>query len=121
MGALWMTLILSDCRVVSHVAFDATQNEFPSAALPERLNGLASCPGTIRLRPFGRLAEEAFLEDYRINLLGAVKTIQVCHAPLKKASLRTAPNLLPRSVFPPPIDRILRIDSHICPRNQKLL
>ncbi|MDZ7582752.1 MAG: hypothetical protein U5R30_19755 [Deltaproteobacteria bacterium] len=86
-----MTLILSDCRMVSHVAFDATQNEFPSAALPERLNGLANCPGTIRLRPFGRLAEEDFLEDYRINLLGAVKTIQVCHAPLKKASLRTAP------------------------------
>jgi NAD(P)-dependent dehydrogenase (short-subunit alcohol dehydrogenase family) len=76
---------LTELPGVSHVAFDATQDEFPSAALSERLNGLAYCPGTIRLQPFGCLAEEDFLEDYRINLLGAVKTIQACLTPLKKA------------------------------------
>ncbi|MDZ7597734.1 MAG: SDR family oxidoreductase [Desulfobacterales bacterium] len=75
----------TELQGVRHVKFDATLDEFPADALPDRLSGLAYCPGTIRLRPFGRLTAEDFLTDYRINLLGAVKTIHSCLAPLKKA------------------------------------
>lgn len=69
---------------VRHVRFDATGDDFPAGEIPARLNGLAYCPGSIRLRPFGRLSEDDFQEDYRINVLGAVKTIQGCLAALKK-------------------------------------
>ncbi len=37
--------------------------------LPDTLDGLAYCPGTINLKPFGRLTEEDFLLDYRVNVL----------------------------------------------------
>jgi len=45
-------------------------------ALPDELHGIAYCPGTINLKPFGRLTEDDFLNDYKINVLGAVKVIQ---------------------------------------------
>ena len=70
---------------IRHVPFDATQDEFPSDGLPDKLSGLAYCPGSIRLRPFARLTAEEFLEDYRINLLGAVAVIKGCLNSLKKA------------------------------------
>ncbi|MDZ7358758.1 MAG: SDR family oxidoreductase, partial [candidate division KSB1 bacterium] len=43
---------------------------------PELLDGVVYCPGTINLRPFRQLKEEDFLTDFKINALGAVKTIQ---------------------------------------------
>jgi NAD(P)-dependent dehydrogenase (short-subunit alcohol dehydrogenase family) len=54
--------------------------------LPEELHGIAYCPGTIVLKPFQRLSVEDFMQDYRINLLGAVKVIQACLKQLKKSS-----------------------------------
>jgi NAD(P)-dependent dehydrogenase (short-subunit alcohol dehydrogenase family) len=76
---------LTELPGIRHVPFDATQDEFPSDELSEKLSGLAYCPGSIRLRPFTRLTAEEFLEDYRINLLGAVAVIKGCLNSLKKA------------------------------------
>jgi len=76
---------LTELPGICHVPFDATQDEFPSDELSEKLSGLAYCPGSIRLRPFTRLTPEEFLEDYRINLLGAVAVIKGCLNSLKKA------------------------------------
>lgn len=53
-------------------------------ALPEKLDGVFYCPGTINLKPFHRLKEEDFLEDFRINHLGAVKALQQAQKALKK-------------------------------------
>ena len=69
---------------IRHVPFDVTRDQFPSDGLPDKLCGLAYCPGTIRLRPFARLTEDEFLEDYRINLLGAVAVIKGCLNSLEK-------------------------------------
>ena len=44
--------------------------------VPEELHGIAYCPGTINLKPFGRLTEDDFLNDYKINVLGAIKVLQ---------------------------------------------
>lgn len=44
--------------------------------VPEELHGVAYCPGTINLKPFNRLTETDFLNDYQTNVLGAVKVIQ---------------------------------------------
>lgn len=76
---------LTELTGVRHIVFDATQDEFPSDGLAEKLSGLAYCPGSIRLRPFARLTAEEFLEDYRLNLLGAVAVIKGCLNSLKKA------------------------------------
>jgi NAD(P)-dependent dehydrogenase (short-subunit alcohol dehydrogenase family) len=50
-----------------------------------RLDGMAYCPGTIRLRPFGQLSDADFLEDFEINLLGAVRCIRLALPLLKQA------------------------------------
>lgn len=58
---------------------------FPAQVLPEVLDGLVYCPGTIRLKPFPRLTEADFREDLEINLLGAVRAVQGCLPALQRA------------------------------------
>ena len=60
---------------VRGIPFDATR---PSsiAGLPDRLDGFIYFPGTINLKPFRRLTDEDFLEDYQINVLGAVNLLR---------------------------------------------
>ncbi|MCI0495952.1 SDR family oxidoreductase [candidate division KSB1 bacterium] len=70
---------------VHHFQFDVLSDEIPLDKLPESLHGVVYCPGTINLRPFRQLKEEDFVTDFRINLLGAVKTIQTVLSNLKKA------------------------------------
>lgn len=53
--------------------------------LPEQLDGLVYCPGTINLKPFHRLKEEEFVTDFKVNHLGAVKVIQQSLKALKKS------------------------------------
>jgi 3-oxoacyl-[acyl-carrier protein] reductase len=65
------------------VISDATTENFISQ-LDEDLDGVVYCPGSINLKPFHRLTEIDFLNDFNINLIGAVKTIQACLPLLKK-------------------------------------
>lgn len=53
--------------------------------LPEELHGLVYAPGTINLKPFHRFKEKDFLEDYQINVMGAIKSIQAALPKLKNA------------------------------------
>jgi NAD(P)-dependent dehydrogenase (short-subunit alcohol dehydrogenase family) len=71
---------------VHHLLLDVQADPFKLKGLPEILNGMVYCPGTIRLKPFQHLSIEDFLEDLQINFLGAVKTIQACLNHLKKSS-----------------------------------
>lgn len=70
---------------VQHLRLDVTAFPEALAPLPESLQGLVYCPGTIRLKPFPRLKPEEFIQDFRINLLGAVQAIQACLSRLKKS------------------------------------
>ena len=55
------------------------------AGLPAVLDGLVYCPGSINLKPFARLTQEDFFQDFQTNVLGAVRTMQAV-APLLKKS-----------------------------------
>jgi NAD(P)-dependent dehydrogenase (short-subunit alcohol dehydrogenase family) len=70
---------------VHHIPMDVTAETFELGSLPETLQGLVYCPGTIVLKPFQRLSVNDFKEDLNINLLGAVKVIQSCLKQLKKS------------------------------------
>ena len=76
---------LADLPEVRHLPIDVSQASAELDGLPAQLHGLAYCPGTIRLRPFQRLGREEFLEDFGINLLGAVNVIQQCLPRLRKS------------------------------------
>ncbi len=54
--------------------------------LPESLDGVAFCPGSIMLKPFHRISPQEFLNDYTLQVIGAVKTIQAVLPRLKNAS-----------------------------------
>lgn len=54
-------------------------------SLPEKIDGLVYCPGTINLKPFQRFSMDDFRRDYEINVLGLVKVLQASLKPLKKA------------------------------------
>ncbi len=53
--------------------------------LPEELDALVYCPGSINLLPFHRIEEEAFVDDYRLQVVGAIKVIQEVLPRLKKS------------------------------------
>lgn len=52
---------------------DVLADELPDF---ESLDGLIYCPGSINLKPIGRLSTDDFKEDFDINVLGAVKVIK---------------------------------------------
>ncbi|MEL6638655.1 MAG: SDR family oxidoreductase [Bacteroidota bacterium] len=70
---------------LTHVAIDLATEEVDKSIIPAELHGLAYCPGSINLRPFRSLKTDQFEQDFRINVLGAVKVLQACQRPLKKA------------------------------------
>ena len=68
-----------------YFSWDALDTKMPLDLLPDTVQGLVYCPGTIRLRPISRLTDEDFLEDFNINLLGAVRVIRSLLPRLKKS------------------------------------
>lgn len=52
---------------------------------PDVIDGLVYAPGSINLKPFNRLSVDDFNNDFEINLLGAVNTIQKLLPNLKKS------------------------------------
>ena len=76
---------LHDAPGIAHLPLDVRQGDLDLGSLPETLQGLVYCPGTIRLKPFQRLTDADFTEDLDINLLGAVRVLQGCLTRLKKS------------------------------------
>jgi len=53
--------------------------------LPEEIHGLAYCPGSINLKPFHRFKDEDFIEDFKLQVSGAIKIIRTLLPRLKKS------------------------------------
>jgi len=63
-------------------------SEYSKNALPEipqALDGLVYFPGTINLKSFHRTSEDEFLQEYKINAMGAVSVVQRYLQNLKNA------------------------------------
>lgn len=71
---------------VQFIYADVTQPSNELSMLPEIIDGLIYCPGSINLKPFARLTEIDFFNDWQINFMGAVRTIQWLLPNLKKAA-----------------------------------
>lgn len=65
------------------VDFSLEQPGFP--VLEGGIDGLAYLPGSIRLKPFRSLNGQDFLDDLRINLLGAVGLLRYYESALKQS------------------------------------
>ena len=63
---------------VKHIKYDSVNDlEIDTSILPDKIDGFVYCPGSINLRPFNTLKIESFLEDYKINFLGAIKSLKM--------------------------------------------
>jgi len=58
---------------LTHYHCDILKDELPNI---ESLDSLIYCPGSINLKPISRLSLDDFKNDFEINVLGAVKSIQ---------------------------------------------
>ncbi len=72
---------------VTHIPVDVTKDDLSTAFqdLPDTLNGVVYCPGTITLKPFKGLKEEDWKKDLEVNFMGAVRSIQAVLKKLKKS------------------------------------
>ncbi len=52
--------------------------------LPDELSAVVYCPGSINLRPFERIKPADFEADYRLQVIGAIRIIQMVLPRLKK-------------------------------------
>ncbi|WFB69142.1 SDR family oxidoreductase [Chryseobacterium sp. WX] len=64
---------------------DILSGNLDEIIFPEVIDGLVYAPGSINLKPFNRFSIEDFRNDFEINVLGAVKTIQKLLPNLKKS------------------------------------
>lgn len=76
---------LEATKATIHYADIHTEHWADGITMTEELHGLVYCPGSINLKTFNRLREEDFLEDFRQNVLGAVRILQKYLPSLKQS------------------------------------
>ncbi|MEX8548475.1 MAG: SDR family NAD(P)-dependent oxidoreductase [Mucilaginibacter sp.] len=73
---------------VTHIPHDFTTADTAFAGqLPDKIHGLVYSVGSINLKPFQRLQREDFLNDFTLNVLGAVTLVQQSLRALKNAEM----------------------------------
>lgn len=83
---------LPESNQLHFISHDILREDFPTDFLPDSLDGMAYCPGSINLKPFRSIKVQQFLDDYQINVLGAVKSIQASLKALKASSDDSTPS-----------------------------
>lgn len=61
---------------ITHLPFDVLEDDPAFLPLPESIDTLVYCPGTINLKPFKMLSVEHFREEMELNFFGLVKTVK---------------------------------------------
>ena len=67
-------------------AIDFSEDFDTLPGLPEVIDGVVYCPGTINLKPFHRITIAEFKQEMDINFFGAVRLLQACLKGLKKSA-----------------------------------
>ncbi len=71
---------------VNYFPLDVTKEDLNLDVIPDAIDGLVYCPGSINLLPFARIQPKDFLADYNLQVVGAIKVIQSVVKKLKKSS-----------------------------------
>lgn len=75
----------TDSGNLSFHYLDVLDEKMDVSFVPDKLDGLAYCVGSVNLKPFSRIPVAEFVEDYKLQVAGAVKIIQACLPALKKS------------------------------------
>ena len=71
---------------VTHLEFDVLKNDISSLDLPEQLDGLVYCPGSINLKPFKMLKPKDFEQEMQLNFFGLIKVVNGLMPKLKESN-----------------------------------
>lgn len=72
---------------IKYIKFDAELDQIDLSILPEVIHGMAYCPGNLILKPFHRFSDGDFINDYKTQVIGAIKVIRSILPNLKKGTL----------------------------------
>ncbi|KXX69395.1 SDR family NAD(P)-dependent oxidoreductase [Flammeovirga sp. SJP92] len=75
---------LDDYSNVQFFPLNILDETLDFSVIPNELDGLVYCPGAIDLQPFSKIAPQAFIDDFNLQVVGAVKVIQACINALRK-------------------------------------
>lgn len=64
---------------------DVLEEDIDTSFLPDVLDGVVYCPGSINLKPFARIKPENFVADLNLQVIGAIKVLQSVLPKLKKS------------------------------------
>lgn len=70
---------------LSYQAFDVLNDDPSQLELPDCLDGLVYCPGSINLKPFHRLKQQDFMEALQLNTIKLIAVLQEVYPKLKAA------------------------------------
>lgn len=85
-GTYCKNKIHSENAFVQYQYADVLDENFSLDFLPETLKGAIYCPGSINLRPFERLKPSDFIDDYKLQVVGAIKTLQAAIPRLNRSA-----------------------------------
>ncbi len=75
----------AEMEEINWSAFDVLQPEAQLENLPEVVDGLVYCPGSINLKPFLRISPNDLRKELEINVVGAFQVMQQVFPRLKKS------------------------------------
>jgi NAD(P)-dependent dehydrogenase (short-subunit alcohol dehydrogenase family) len=70
---------------ISYHQLNILEDKSDFSFIPQKLDALLYCPGSISLRPFGRIKPEDFVADFQLQVGGAIKIIQAALPMLKNS------------------------------------
>ncbi|MDG1333710.1 MAG: SDR family oxidoreductase [Crocinitomicaceae bacterium] len=76
---------VEDFANVKFFHFNAEMDNLAHRELPEEIHGFVYCPGAIALKPFKRLTEQSVVEDFKLQVVGAMNAVQAILPNLKAA------------------------------------
>ncbi len=70
---------------IEYFPLNVLDTELNLSFLPEIIDGVVYCPGSINLRPFARIKPEDFTNDFNLQVGGLIKVLQATYPSLKKS------------------------------------
>lgn len=68
--------IVENSDKVHYQKFDVLNDALNLDSLPDEIDGLVYCPGSINLKPFKRFTDEDFISDFKLQVVGATSVIK---------------------------------------------
>lgn len=74
--ATYNTNPIADTSNVKSIHLDVTSSQLDLTALPDMLDGVVYCPGSIQLKPFLRISRQELEADFSLQVTGAFRILQ---------------------------------------------